>query len=95
MNIEYWDISGKDAESNEDDDGTPPRAFPPVEAAAIAIRELQGRKRDNLLAFLPTEKEINELHRELERDMGRRLRHPAPLQPPGAGGSEEGLRRKR
>jgi HrpA-like RNA helicase len=72
VNLEYWDISGKE-DSEEGDDGEggmPARAFPPVEAAAIAIRELQARKRDNLLAFLPTEKEINELQRELEKDMG-------------------------
>ncbi|MBW8889150.1 MAG: ATP-dependent RNA helicase HrpA [Fibrobacteres bacterium] len=73
VHLEYWDISGKEAaeEGDEGAEGVPARAFPPVEAAAIAIRELQGRKRDNLLAFLPTEKEINELQRELEKDLGR------------------------
>ncbi|MDB5106848.1 MAG: ATP-dependent helicase HrpA [Fibrobacteres bacterium] len=70
VSLEYWDISGKDADETDEDD-VPMRAFPPVEAAAIAIRELQGRRPDNLLAFLPTEKEINELQRELEKDMGR------------------------
>ncbi|HKP94532.1 MAG TPA: ATP-dependent RNA helicase HrpA [Fibrobacteria bacterium] len=70
VSLEYWDISGKDAEDTDESDA-PSRAFAPVEAAAIAIRELQARRPDNLLAFLPTEKEINELHRELERDMGR------------------------
>jgi HrpA-like RNA helicase len=70
VSIEYWDISGKDT---EDTDGTdePARVYAPVEAAAIAIRELQARKPDNLLAFLPTEKEIHELHRELEKDLGK------------------------
>lgn len=68
--LEYWDISGKE-DADEDDDGQPTRAFPPLEAAAIAIRELQSRRPDNLLAFLPTEKEIHELHRELERDLGK------------------------
>ncbi len=71
VSLEYWDISGKEAEEDVDEGDAPARAFAPVEAAAIAIRELQGRKRDNLLAFLPTEKEINELQRELEKDMGR------------------------
>jgi HrpA-like RNA helicase len=70
VSIEYWDISGKDAEDTDETDA-PARAFAPVEAAAIAIRELQSRKHDNLLAFLPTEKEIHELHRELEKDMGK------------------------
>ena len=70
VSLEYWDISGKEADETGEDDA-PTRAFPPVEAAAIAIRELQSRRPDNLLCFLPTEKEINELHRELERDMGR------------------------
>jgi len=72
VSLEYWDISGKDGD-DADDDGAPARAFAPVEAAAIAIRELQARRPDNLLAFLPTEKEINELHRELERDLGNRF----------------------
>jgi HrpA-like RNA helicase len=77
VNLEYWDISGKDAgkdaaeDGDDGGDGMPARAFPPVEAAAIAIRELQARKRDNLLAFLPTEKEINELQRDLEKDLGK------------------------
>lgn len=73
VHLEYWDISGKEAAEDGDDgaEGVPARAFPPVEAAAIAIRELQSRRRDNLLAFLPTEKEINELQRELEKDLGR------------------------
>ncbi|MEO6096670.1 MAG: ATP-dependent RNA helicase HrpA [Fibrobacteria bacterium] len=70
VSLEYWDISGKEADETDEDDA-PTRAFPPVEAAAIAIRELQSRRPDNLLCFLPTEKEINELHRELERDLGR------------------------
>jgi HrpA-like RNA helicase len=70
VSLEYWDISGKEADETGEDDA-PVRAFPPVEAAAIAIRELQARRPDNLLCFLPTEKEINELHRELERDLGR------------------------
>ena len=70
VSLEYWDISGKDQDA-DDEDGEPARAFPPMEAAAIAIRELQARRPDNLLAFLPTEKEINELHRELERDLGK------------------------
>ncbi len=70
VSLEYWDISGKEADETDEDD-VPTRAFPPVEAAAIAIRELQSRRPDNLLCFLPTEKEINELHRELERDLGR------------------------
>ncbi|MDQ3002587.1 MAG: ATP-dependent RNA helicase HrpA, partial [Fibrobacterota bacterium] len=69
VSLEYWDISGKEAVEADEQDA-PSRAFPPVEAAAIAIRELQSRRRDNLLCFLPTEKEINELHRELERDLG-------------------------
>lgn len=77
VNLEYWDISGKEAAEEGDDgedeggSGVPARAFPPVEAAAIAIRELQARKADNLLVFLPTEKEINELQRELEKDLGK------------------------
>ena len=73
VNLEYWDISGKEAAEEGEDagEGVPARAFPPVEAAAIAIRELQARKRDNLLAFLPTEGEINELQRELEKDLGK------------------------
>ncbi|MEO7423649.1 MAG: DUF3418 domain-containing protein, partial [Fibrobacteria bacterium] len=70
VSLEYWDISGKDNDDTDESDA-PARAFAPVEAAAIAIRELQARRPDNLLAFLPTEKEINELHRELERDMGK------------------------
>lgn len=70
VSLEYWDISGKDSDDTDESDA-PSRAFAPVEAAAIAIRELQARRPDNLLAFLPTEKEINELHRELERDLGR------------------------
>ena len=70
VSLEYWDISGKEAEDTDESDA-PSRAFAPVEAAAIAIRELQSRKPDNLLAFLPTEKEINELHREIERDLGK------------------------
>jgi HrpA-like RNA helicase len=70
VSLEYWDISGKD-QDDEDENGQPARAFPPMEAAAIAIRELQARRPDNLLAFLPTEKEIHELHRELERDLGK------------------------
>jgi HrpA-like RNA helicase len=70
VSLEYWDISGKEADETDEEDA-PARAFPPVEAAAIAIRELQSRRPDNLLCFLPTEKEINELHRELERDLGR------------------------
>jgi ATP-dependent helicase HrpA len=73
VHLEYWDISGKEAAEDGDEggDGMPARAFPPVEAAAIAIRELQARKADNLLAFLPTEKEINELQRDLEKDLGK------------------------
>ncbi len=73
VHLEYWDISGKEAAEDGDEggEGVPARAFPPVEAAAIAIRELQGRKRDNLLVFLPTEREINELQRDLEKDLGR------------------------
>ncbi len=78
VSLEYWDISGRDADGDytgdEGEDGEPVgRAFPPVEAAAIAIRELQARKPDNLLAFLPTEKEIHELQRELEKDLGGRF----------------------
>ncbi len=72
VSLEYWDLSGKDQE-DEDEEGHPARAFPALEAAAIAIRELQSRRPDNLLAFLPTEKEIHELHRELEKDLGKRF----------------------
>ena len=71
VTLEYWEPNAKGGVDEDDEDGAPANAFPPVEAAAMAIRDLQRRRPDNLLAFLPTEKEINELHRELERDLGK------------------------
>lgn len=71
VTIEYWDPQGGGEGDDPEGEETPSRAIPPVEAAYMAIRDLQRRRPDNLLCFLPTEKEINELHRELERDMGK------------------------
>ncbi len=82
VRIDYWEGSGNDmrdsrreggpvGKDDEDEDVGSAREFSYLEAAALAIRRLQAERRDNLLAFLPAEKDIHELHRELEKDLGR------------------------
>ncbi len=84
VHIEYWEGSGGNAQDSlakpgvtgtggqedADEDAGSEREFSYLEAAALAIRQLQRGRPDNLLAFLPAEKDIHELHRELEKDLG-------------------------
>jgi RNA helicase HrpA len=60
----------------DDDDETAQRpgkeGLSPIEAASLAIGDLMQMRPDDMLCFLPTEKEINELARELEKDWGHR-----------------------
>jgi RNA helicase HrpA len=85
VRIEYRDPGNGEEEEPEEDAPPNPRALAgqagrkrvsdtlsPVEAAAAAIRELIQSKPDDLLCFLPTEKEIHELARELEKDLADR-----------------------
>jgi len=69
VTVEYLDPGDGWLDSGEDNrDG----GMSPLEAARQAILDIMTLRPDDLLCFLPTEKEINELARELEKDLANR-----------------------
>ncbi len=74
VTIEYLDPGEgwRDPEEDEDHADHAAAGLTPLEAAGTVIRDLIMSRPDDLLCFLPSEKEINELSRELEKSLGNR-----------------------
>lgn len=74
VTIEYLDPGEgwRDPEEDEDHADHAAAGLTPLEAAGTVIRDLMLSRPDDLLCFLPSEKEINELSRELEKSLGNR-----------------------
>lgn len=61
VDVEYWDIRESEL-SEKGDCGV-------LEEAAQAVVDLESRGRDNLLCFLPTERDIQDLSEMLQKDL--------------------------
>lgn len=63
VEVEYWDPTDEEGSfSGKGDSGL-------IDEARDAILDLETRKRDHLLCFLPTERDIQDLAAELRRDL--------------------------